>query len=214
MLAAKPPKTTASAVPITLSKLLLVEGATPMHFFEAFLQHLGLANAVEIHDFGSLSNLRPSLVVLAGRGEFQGLVTSLGIVCDAESRDVADAQRSISDALTAAGLVPSRTPPIRTSCFILPDNTNKGMIENLCMEAVKNEPTLAGAFACVDAFFTCLTQNAVALPPEPILAKNHAQAYLATRLDVQLFPGLAAYRGHWPFDNPVFDPIKQFLHAL
>jgi len=88
------------------------------------------------------------------------------------------------------------------------------MIETLCMTGVKNEPTVSGAYACVEEFFVCLGKNKISLPGPPKLAKNHAQAFLATRQDIQLFPGLAAYYGHWPLDNAVFDPLKKFLQAL
>src|SRR5262249_59391397 len=113
-------------------------------------------------------------------------------------------------ALQAAALAPS----IKTSVFILPDNAGPGTIETLCMRAVDGEPALATASACAAEFFACLAKNGVALPSEPKLAKNRAQAYLATRMEVQLFPGQAAYKDHWPWNNAAFAPIKQFLHAL
>jgi len=193
--------------------LLLVEGDTPTHFFEALLRHLALSNDIEVRNFRSITNLRPFLLDLAKTAEFQALATSVGIVRDAES-DAAAARQSAQHALQAAGLTPARTPPIKTSIFILPDNANPGMIETLCMHAVESEPTLSGEYACAVEFIACLNKNRVALPTEPKLAKNRAQAYLATRMDVQLFPGQAAYRGHWPFDNPAFDPLKKFLQAL
>lgn len=117
-------------------------------------------------------------------------------------------------AFTAAGLTPQRNLPIRTSIFILPDDTNPGIIETLCMEAVKAEPTLTDAHRCVEEFFACLTRSQIALPAPPTLAKHHAQAYLATRSQAQMFPGLAAYRGYWPWDAPAFQPLISFLRTL
>lgn len=199
--------------PVSRSRQLLAEGDTPMHFFEAFLRHLGLQNAVEIRNFRSVTNLRPFLLDLSATAEFQTLVTSVGIVRDAEM-DATAARQSVEGALQAAGLTAARVPPIRTAVFILPDNAGPGMIETVCMLGVETEPALQGAYTCTAEFFACLQKNGVALPAEPKIAKNRAQAYLATRTDVQLFPGQAAYRGHWPWDNAVFDPLKQFLRSL
>jgi hypothetical protein len=199
--------------PVALARLLLVEGNTPLHFFEALLRHLQLAYAVEVRSFGSISTLKPFLVDLAANAAFQAFVTSLGVVRDAEN-DAGAARQSVDGALQAAGLTPARVPPIKTAVFILPDNSNPGMIETLCMLAVMSEPTLLTENTCTAQYFACLQNNGVALPAEPKLAKNRAQAYLASRLDVQLFPGQAAYRGHWPWNNAVFDPLKQFLQNL
>jgi hypothetical protein len=213
MIPVRPPVAAPPPVPITLPKLLLVEGATPMHFFEAFLQHLGIASEIEIRNYGGINDLTTFLRFLTASGSFRRLVTSLGVVRDAEA-DAAAAFGSVTAAFAAVGLTSARMPPIRTSVFILPDNRSPGMIETLGMEAVKAEPSLAGAYACVEEFFACLKRTLVDLPDPLPLAKNHAQAYLATRKEVQLYPGLAAYKGSWPWDNPTFDPLKQFLLAL
>lgn len=199
--------------PVSFPRLLLVEGDTPLHFFEAFLKHLGIAAVIEVRNFRGVPNLKPFLADLAGTAEFQTVVNSVGVVRDVETDAVA-ARQSVEGALQAAGLTPARVPPIKTSIFILPDNTNPGMIETLCMRAVESEATLQAASTCATEFFACLHKNGLSLPTEPKLAKNRAQAYLATRMDVQLFPGQAAYRGHWPWDSSVFDPLRQFLQAL
>lgn len=213
MLLPRPPRPAPPASPITLPKLLLVEGDTPMHFFEALLLHLGLSPQILILNYGGTADLKTYLRTLTATPDFARLVKSMGIVRDPEGDAVA-AHRSVADALTAAGLTPARTPPIRTSIFILPDNNSPGMIETLCMEAVKNEPTLANAYTCVEEFFVCLGRNNVALPSDPVLAKNHAQAYLATRQRVQMFPGIAAYSDAWPWTNAAFQPLIQFVQAV
>jgi len=200
--------------PLRLPKLLLVEGDTPMHFFEALLRHLGLADQVEIRSFRGVGDFRTFLRGIASTTEFRRLVTSLGVARDAEDRPAVDARQSVTAALTAVGLIPPPPPLQRTSVFILPDDTDPGMIETLCMEAVRAEPALAPAHGCVEDFFRCLTGRAVPLPGEPRLAKNRAQAYLATRPESQLFPGVAAYRGYWPWGSPAFVPLIQFLQAL
>src|SRR5947209_13243057 len=117
--------------PVTLSKLLLVEGDTPMHFFEALLRDLGLHNDIEIRNFRGVGDFKTFLVNLADTDEFKRLIISVGVVRDAEEKPATAARAAVEYALTAAGLTPTRTPPVRTSIFILPDNTNEGMIETL-----------------------------------------------------------------------------------
>jgi len=118
----------------------------------------------------------------------------------------------VNDALRSSGLRPQSG--LRIEVFILPDNQNPGMLETLCMEAVANSQQLAGANTCVERFFECLKNGGVQLPDDQRLAKHKAQAYLATREKVQLYPGLAAYDGYWPWDSPVFGPLKRFLESL
>lgn len=214
MLPSRPPASPLPPVPVSLPKLLLVEGDTPMHFFEALLRHLKLDKEIEIRNFRGVGDFKTFIIGLANSADFQRVVTSVGVVRDAEDKPASAAHASVTYALTAAGLTSARTPPVQTSIFILPDNTNPGMLETLCMAAVKNEPSLAGAHACVEAFFTCLAHGGVALAGGPSLAKHQAQAYLASRPKPQMFPGTAAYQHYWPWDNPAFDPLKDFLRAL
>src|SRR4029077_6442756 len=125
-----------------LSKLLLVEGDTPMHFFEKLLQHLGIAQQIEIRNFRGVKDFKQSLIDLSKTQEFQQLVTSVGVVRDAEDKPAADARKSVENSFVAAGLTSNRQPPIRTAVYILPDDANPGMIETLCMAAVTSEPAL------------------------------------------------------------------------
>lgn len=206
MIPPKPPPPPPS--PLSLPKLLLVEGSTPLHFFEALLQHLNIADTIEIRDFRGVTDLKSAVAAYAESAEFKSLVSSVGVVRDAENdRDAALA--SVRHALDAAGLDASN-PDVQTSIYILPDDQNPGMIETLCVDAVRGDPV----FPCVEDFFTCVEQAGASLPTDIRRAKNLAQAYLATRKDSQMFPGIAAYRGYWPWDNSVFDELKRFLQSL
>ncbi|HEY7428040.1 MAG TPA: DUF3226 domain-containing protein [Gemmataceae bacterium] len=137
-----PPK----PIPVTLPKLLFVEGDTPMHFFEALLRYLHLDQQIEIRNFRGVGDFKTFLMDLAKSADFQRLVASVGVVRDAEDQPAAAARQSVLNAFTAAGLTPQRIPLVQTSIFILPDNTNPGMIETLCIEAVKTEPSLTDAY--------------------------------------------------------------------
>src|SRR5712692_7571409 len=110
--------------PVRLAKLLLVEGDTPMHFFEALLKDLGLHNDIEIGNFRGVGDFKTFLINLADTDEFKRVVTSVGVIRDAEEKPATAARSAIEYAFNAAGLTPARTPPVRTSVFILPDDTN------------------------------------------------------------------------------------------
>src|SRR6266702_3024919 len=102
MLPPKPPSAPQILTPISLSKLLLVEGDTPMHFFEKLLQHLGIAQQIEIRNFRGVKNFKQSLIDLSKTQEFQQLITSVGVVRDAEDKPAVDARKSVENALAAA----------------------------------------------------------------------------------------------------------------
>ncbi len=196
--------------PISLEKLLLVEGETPKHFFEALLRHLGIDEQIEIRSFRGINDLPDFLKALPGVSEFRH-VNTFAVIRDAEA-DARAARQSVDDALAPSGL--TQQSGLRIEVFILPDNQRPGMLETLCMEAVGASPQLDGANACVEQFFECLESRGVTLPPDHRLAKHRAQAYLATREKVQLYPGTAAYKGYWPWNSRVFDPLKGFLRSL
>jgi len=88
--------------PITLPKLLLVEGDTPMHFCEALLCQLGLDQQIEIRNFRGVGDFKTFLINLADTDAFKQVVTSVGVLRDAETQPVAVARQSVADALTAA----------------------------------------------------------------------------------------------------------------
>jgi hypothetical protein len=73
---------------------------------------------------------------------------------------------------------------------MLPNGKQPGMIETLCVESVRADP----AFECVEAFFRCVETKGIALPSGPIAAKSYAQAFLATRPEVQMFKALQPRR--------------------
>jgi hypothetical protein len=59
---------------VSLSKVLLVEGETPSHFFDALAAHIGLDKIIEIRSFGGNQNL-PS--VLGALVKSHGFSTTL-----------------------------------------------------------------------------------------------------------------------------------------
>lgn len=197
---------------ITEPKLLVGEGIDEVRFFKAFLKYLGIDD-VQVEDCKGKSKLADYLELLPLRPYFRTKLLSLGVTRDADGSE-ADALRSVQDALTKAGL-PS--PPVsgsmvgeglRVGVFILPGLQRPGMLEDLCLEAVHADPVQS----CLDEYFACITRQG--LPQPANLAKARIHAFLASREKPDRRLGEAAEKGDWPWDDPAFEPLKQFLLAL
>ena len=191
---------------------LLVEGNDQRNFFEAFIDHLSLAD-IQIQNFGGVTDLRPFLSILVKRSGFRETVQSVGIVRDAETSAQA-AFQSVQSSLRNAGLpVPSR-PEDRTddspavTVLILPGGNRQGMLETLLNETFADTPEEA----CINAFFDCVQ----AIPTVSITNpdKARAYAYLTTKPNPHHSVGMAAKQNYWDLDHPVFDQLRQFLTAL
>ena len=173
---------------------LLVEGKDQLNFFEAFTRRVELQNALQVQDFGGVSELRGFLLALVDSPDFD-TVESIGIVRDAE-QDATGARQSVEDSLRHAGL-PSPGDaggrgggPVVVQTLILPgEGAEAGMLETLLCRSVTDEPVND----CIDDFFGC----AEALPGVDIRRpdKARAQAYLATQPEPQVSVGVAAKRG-------------------
>lgn len=92
--------------------------------------------------------------------------------------------------------------------LILPDGHNPGMLEDVCLAAIQTNPEMR----CVDEYFKCIRETAKRQPGN--LAKARVHAWLASQVQPDLRLGNAAQKGYWPWDNPVFDQIKELLRAL
>jgi hypothetical protein len=90
----------------------------------------------------------------------------------------------------------------------MPNNNDRGMLEDLCIAAVKD----TDVFTCVECFVKCyetkITKDTFNLPKAKILA------YLSTRTPIVNALGLAARQSVWDFTKPCFDDIKKFLREL
>ena len=199
---------------------LLVEGNDERNFFEAFVEHLQLAN-VQIQVLDGKDRLRESLETLAGASGFRR-VRSIGIVRDADA-SAAAAFQSVQTSLRNANQVvrawsgvefPVPERPEESagegpslSVLILPGSGDHGMLETLLCR------TFAGTDVdhCINGFFQCAEEsgNPVYRPD-----KARARAYLATTRDPHLSVGVAAKRDRWNLDHDAFDGVRGFLRSL
>ena len=142
---------------------LLVEGNDQRNFFEAFIEHLSLAD-IQIQNFGGVADLRPFLSILVKRSGFRETVQSVGIVRDAETSAQA-AFQSVQSSLSNAGLPVPNQPERRAgsspavTVLILPGNNRPGMLETLLNETFANTPV----DDCINAFFGCV-EDAAGVP--------------------------------------------------
>lgn len=197
---------------ITYSKVLVVEGHDAFQFFKALLRHLGLLDKIEIRNSGGVGDIPTYLETLVDTPGFDRVI-SLGIVRDAED-NAGSAFQSVCSGLKQAKLsAPQRVTEIadgtpKVSVFILPDCVNPGMLEMLCLQAVNADP----AIFCVEQYFQCLQRQGVTLPGN--ISKAQVHTFLSSRAKPNLLLGQAAHEGYWPWDNPAFDSVKQFLTSL
>ena len=192
---------------IEKARQLLVEGQSAKVFITALLGYLGI-DSIQVHDFGGVNDLSRFLKTFTAVSGFQQKVLAVGIIRDAERLDASSARQSILSALKSALLpLPGESSSPRTVVYILPDDKNPGMLETLCLRSVQADP----AMLCVDQFMACLLENA-ASPGNPDKAK--LQAFLASRPKFVAQLGEAAHKGYWPWDDPAFSGIKQFLIEL
>ena len=195
---------------ISKAKLLAVEGDDEVNLFTALTEHEGLTD-IEIRNVHGKTRLRSYVDTVRGIEGFYD-VACLGVVRDADDNPQA-AFDSASGALRDAGLAVPAQPETfeagrpRTGILIFPRAGLPGMLEDLCWESVQADP----AAQCVTAYMTCV-QGAVGLPR--IVAKARVQAFLASREESDLRLGLAARKGYWPWDNPAWDHVKNFLHSM
>ncbi|WKN46072.1 DUF3226 domain-containing protein [Tunicatimonas pelagia] len=190
---------------ITSSKLIAVEGRDEKNFIEAFFKHLNISNT-QVLDVAGKDNFSLILPAISKTPGFNSVV-KFGIIRDADD-SVENAFKSILGALNKASLTQpdslstftDSTPSV--GVYIMPDNTQKGMLEDLCLSSVIDEDNEK----CLNEFFNCVDTNSIRN-----ISKAKVQAYLSTQPEVVSSVGLAAKKGYWNFTNPCFDDLKSFL---
>jgi len=201
-------------ITIEQPKLLIVEGSRDKEFFEAFIRHLGLQD-VQVHSIRGKGNMRADLRALKSRKAEFSKVIAIGIIRDADD-DANAAFQSVHHALRELDL-PSPEQPFhiigdkpRVGVVILPSSNETGALEDVCLEAVQEDP----AMSCVEQYFTCLHKKGVLNVEGRRLAKAKIQVFLASRDDVPLNLGIAAQKGYWPWNEEPLRRLGGFLCQL
>jgi len=201
---------------INSKSLLAVEGKDECNFFEALLKYL-LIKDVQWVDIGGKDQFSDGLNALYNLEGFRS-IERLGFVRDAETGIAESAFQSICGILGKLNLpFPSKLNEIkvqgsmRVGIYIMPDNSGSGMLENLCLQSIKDEPITG----CIDSYIHCFSSHIPDIEKSKYNdPKARVQAYLASRAPIVNSLGLAAKREFWNFKHPGFDDIKNFIQSL
>ena len=195
---------------INKNKVLAVEGKDEVNFFKALLEHIEVTG-FQVFDVAGKAQFKKKLPALVKMSGFSD-VKLLAVIRDADD-DANAAFGSIKYILSTQNLKPpakknqfSDGNP-RIGIFIMPGDSDVGMLEDLCLKTVKDHP----AMECVNNFSDCVSglQN-----PPKIIAKTRAQTFLAAMPEMVDSVGIGAKKGYWDFNsNELFDLIK-FLNYL
>jgi hypothetical protein len=106
-----------------------------------------------------------------------------------------------SDAVGSAGA---------TGVVIVPTAHSTGALEDLCLEALGDDPSLP----CVDEFLRCVETTAQITWPAQYIAKSRLNAWLASRADPRHGLRSAISAGLFSMSHDAFGPIRAFLSQL
>ncbi|GAB4414757.1 MAG: hypothetical protein Kow00106_09970 [Anaerolineae bacterium] len=193
-------------------KIIVVEGPDDRRFLGALLRHLALEagfQIIEAHGKDRLGSLVRTLPLASGFVQ----VETLAIFRDADD-DPRAAFQSLRNSLHLAGLnMPVRPALVvrgkpSVGIFIWPDCKAAGTLETLCLTAISGEPVMD----CVREYVHCVQKTHSTPPTSGDKARLHAFLASCNRPGLRL--GEAAEAGYFPWNSPIFDPLKQFLCAL
>jgi len=240
---------------IKLEKLLLVEGKDEENFFEELLNYMGMKD-IQIISYDGKDNLKNKLEAITRIPDFSK-VKVLGIIRDADE-DVNKAFQSVRNTLKISlkenpyikakikkytysnfeKLLPQKpgifsSGFIKIGIYIMPDNKENGMLEDLCLRSVKDSPLIN----CIDELFKCAKQIYESGELKEYfkkyeyfknkefykkifsesdgkiknISKARVQAYLSTMPVVVSSIGIGAKKGYWNLESEVLDELKKFL---
>lgn len=193
-------------------KLVLCEGGDDLIVMQCLCRAREIAQ-FKIEPFLGKDNFNNVLRALPTRPEFsRGEVESLAIILDADSDNAASwqkvrdaVQKSFQVHLTEPGVFAGRTP--RIAGFIVGGPDGSGMLEDLCLHSVSDKP----GYECLLSYFSCLSEKT---GTKKYHSKGRFRAWMASQDEYELHVGLAATRGHLPFEHAAFDSLVRFLASI
>lgn len=198
---------------VTKPKLLLVEGKDEVSFFNALNNHIGTQEAIDIQSINGKTKLHNRLIAWMQAPGHETL-EAICIVMDAD-KNPEGTFTSICGALEKLGLPipPKPMCPVgdspRISVMILPRQEEEGMLEDLCLESINDDP----AMVCVNSYFSCLKERLENddLPRNP--AKARVKAFLASKgwIEEGYFESIQDYIEFHPPNNPAVEKVQVFL---
>ncbi|OQY27913.1 MAG: hypothetical protein B6244_09190 [Candidatus Cloacimonetes bacterium 4572_55] len=211
---------------IDKDNLLIVEGKDEIGFFEALLAHINAEDKVQIVPVGGKDQFKNEFPTLLESPNFSR-VKSYGIVRDADDnadntfQSVQGLLRRYDQPIPQASGEIISLNGVATGVFIMPGNSEEGMLENLCLKTVDDHPVSD----CVDKYIDCLhktlehrEKNTPKDPNTYYFPKNEAKvkmyAFLAGMNTYIPSLGIAAKKGYFNLNSEILDDIKAFLQKL
>ena len=197
---------------ITHKKVLAVEGKDECNFFKALLDDMGITE-YQIYDIGGKPKFKIKIPALIKTSDLDfDKVEVFAIIRDADGNH-RGAFESISSIVKKAGL----EEPLKVGTFgdgnpkvvifIMPGNSENGMLEDLCLQTVKNRTVMEH----VDHYIDCVQK--IEEGPK-IIAKAKAQVYLASKPETVYSVGLGAQKKYWDFTSDALNDLKIFLENM
>jgi hypothetical protein len=189
------------------SIVILVEGKTDKIFFEELIKFIGRESDIQVVDMKGKDKLK-SLIKFS---DFS-LVKILVVVQDADN-DPKRAFQSIRDALKNSGFsIPSKPYEVsdgslKTAIIILPDENEKGDLESLIVEHLKNRLE----FRCVDGFVNCVKNFNFDLKK---LSKTKLYAYISITSEPDANFDTFIKKKIIDFTNERFKKLIDFIKSL
>jgi hypothetical protein len=195
----------------TKTKFLAVEGKDEKNFLKKLLEYIDILDIADIYPAGGKDQFKNIMLALSKSRGF-GSLKKIAVIRDADE-NAEDAFKSVTGVLKNIGLqIPERPGEFSSGSpsvgvFIMSDNSSKGMLEDLCLESVKDHESME----CVENFITCTRE----LKEKPkIISKAKVQVFLATKPEIVNSLGVAAQKEYWNFHSEKLMPLINFLKKL
>lgn len=200
---------------ITSRVVLLVEGQDEHRFFTALLRHLGLPSTlVQPREVKGKGNYQYELPAFLNDPGF-AYVSAYAIILDADASaesTLKSTQKLLKDYNQPCPLAHSAfasSDKVKVGIFIMPGNTAPGMLEDLCLRAVKDHPIMPSVEKYMTEVKTTMQEKA---PKNESKAK--VQVFLAAMSKPVPHLGVAAENKYWPFDSEAFSDLRNFIQEL
>ena len=198
---------------IEKEKLIIVEGNDDENFINTLLKKLEI-NDVEIINIGcnNFIDYVPEIGKTPGFGEVKQLL----VIGDADNSSLTafnKIKRSI-EKIEDYDLIPPQEKNRVTNdlpqvgiFIITKPNSEVGMLEDLCLETVKDHP----AMKCVELFCECISELNIKLENP---SKSKCKTFLSGMPRSVPHIGTAAEANYWNLDSPILNELKSFLIVI
>jgi hypothetical protein len=213
--------------PIRVEKahLLLVEGKDEVVFFGALLRHMSI-DVFQILDLAGkdrLPRMFPALYRQLDRLRVYAIIRDAEISLENTFKSILSVLKTHGEPCPRTNRAFASKPgfPRKVGVFVLPGDSDHGMLEDLCLCTVEDHP----AMPCVSAFMDCIGKALPRKPPEvavsesrPYYPKNPskatAMAFLAAMHEEVHRVGEAAEKHYWDFEHSRLAALRDFLREM